>query len=67
MGAISNHYSIPEACRKVIHAGNDMLLMSGDFHPSYEAILDAVKSGEISEDRIDESVRRILRTKKMIA
>ncbi|SDZ95891.1 beta-N-acetylhexosaminidase [Oribacterium sp. KHPX15] len=67
MGAISNHYSHAEACRKALLAGNDMLLMSGDFRPGYEAILDAVKSGEISEDRIDESVRRILRTKKRIA
>ncbi len=67
MGAISNHYSYAEACKKALLAGDDMLLMSGDFRPGYEAILDAVKNGEISEDRIDESVRRILRTKKMIA
>ena len=67
MGAIANHYSHPEACLKALLAGNDMLLMSGDFRPGYDAILGAVKSGEISEDRIDESVRRILRTKKRIA
>ncbi len=67
MGAIANHYSHPEACLKALLAGNDMLLMSGDFRPGYDAILEAVKRGEITEERIDESVRRILRTKKMIA
>ncbi|WP_051326389.1 glycoside hydrolase family 3 protein [Glycomyces tenuis] len=41
-------------------AGADMLLMPPDIDLAYNAVLDAVESGELSERRIDESVERIL-------
>ncbi|WP_030155101.1 glycoside hydrolase family 3 protein [Glycomyces sp. NRRL B-16210] len=41
-------------------AGVDLLLMPPDFPLAYQAVLDAVASGELTEDRIDESVRRLL-------
>ncbi|RRR97403.1 glycoside hydrolase family 3 protein [Glycomyces terrestris] len=44
-------------------AGADLLLMPPDFPLAYEAVLDAVASGELTEARIDESVRRILALK----
>ena len=43
-------------------AGNDMLCCT-DFEVQIPAILEAVKQGEITEERIDESVLRILELK----
>ena len=40
-------------------AGNDMLC-TGNYAQQYDAVLEAVRSGVISEERIDSSVRRIL-------
>lgn len=44
-------------------AGNDMLLIPADLDASYRAMLDAVKTGEISKDRLDSSVRKVLEAK----
>ncbi|MCD8150910.1 MAG: N-acetylmuramoyl-L-alanine amidase [Clostridiales bacterium] len=63
MGAISNTYSSAQAAIKAVEAGVDMLLMPENFQSAYEGLLDAVESGEISEERIDESVTRILTVK----
>ncbi len=63
MGAIVNQYTSAEAAVKAIKAGADMLLMPADFQAAYEGVLQAVRNGDISEDRIDESVRRILALK----
>jgi beta-N-acetylhexosaminidase len=46
-----------------LKAGVDMLLMPPEFDVAYNAVLDAVKSGELTEERIDTSVRRILTLK----
>ena len=37
--------------------------MPADLDAAYQGVLDAVTSGELTEERIDESVRRIVRTK----
>ncbi len=66
MGAISANYSSGEAAVMAIEAGVDMLLMPADFHSAYEAVLGAVRDGRISEDRINESVLRIIRMKRKI-
>ncbi|MCX7773073.1 MAG: glycoside hydrolase family 3 protein [Clostridia bacterium] len=63
MSAISAFYSEEEAVVLAVKAGVDMLLLPKDLHKAYNALLDAVKSGEISEERINESVRRILEIK----
>jgi beta-N-acetylhexosaminidase len=44
-------------------AGNDMLLIPPDLDASYRAMLAAVASGEISKERLDSSVRKILQAK----
>ncbi|MGH3360993.1 MAG: glycoside hydrolase family 3 protein [Nocardioides sp.] len=46
-----------------LKAGVDMLLMPPEFDVAYHAVLDAVESGELTEERIDTSVRRILTLK----
>lgn len=64
MKAITNHWSIPEAAKLAIKAGADMVIISGNLleqQQAYEAVLAAAKSGEISGDRINEAVGRILK------
>lgn len=63
MGAICENYTSADATLLAIEAGCDMILMPKDFHASYEALLSAVSAGIITEERIDESVCRILKTK----
>lgn len=67
MGAIVNDYTVPEAALQSFIAGSDLLLIAGDYENqvgTIDALMAAVKAGTISEVRIDESVRRILRLKE---
>lgn len=63
MGAIAKNYANSTAAVYAIKAGVDMLLMPPDVEAAKQAILTAVANGEITEDRIDESVRKILKIK----
>ena len=63
MGAITNTYGDGEAAVMAVLAGNDILLKPNNFFASYEGVLNAVKNGVISEERIDESVKRIISVK----
>ncbi len=63
MGAITEHYSPSEIGVMAVKAGNDMILMPKDIQAAHQGIVEAVKKGEISEERIDESVRKILAMK----
>ncbi|MGZ4860354.1 MAG: glycoside hydrolase family 3 protein [Candidatus Angelobacter sp.] len=49
-----------------VKAGNDMLLLITDLDGAYKGLVDAVRSGEIPEKRIDESVLKILRAKASV-
>lgn len=51
---------------RALKAGVDVLLMPPDPEETKRAIIDAVRSGELTETRIDDSVRRILRTKERL-
>ena len=66
MGAIQNHYSSSEACIRSFLAGTDMLLMPADFKSAYQGVLGAVREGRISEERLKESVIRILMVKRKL-
>lgn len=66
MGAIMSAYTPGEAALQALNAGVDILLMPGDLREAFDAVVDAVKSGNISEDRIDESVKRILTAKQKL-
>ncbi|WP_113671306.1 glycoside hydrolase family 3 protein [Vallitalea guaymasensis] len=63
MGAIVNEYGTKEVCIKAVEAGIDILLMPVPFEEGYSGVLESVISKTISEERIDESVRRILKVK----
>ena len=64
MGAVTLEYSPAEAAVAALAAGADMLLMPEDYREAFEGVLAAVKSGELTESRIDESALRILRLKE---
>lgn len=63
MSAITDSYSSAEAAVKAIEAGADMLLMPENFEEAYQGVLEAVQNGTISEERINESLKRIYRVK----
>ena len=63
MGAISSKYASDEAAVMAIQAGADMILTPEDFRLAYDGVLEAVKSGKISEERLDQSVERIIELK----
>ncbi|MDP3801818.1 exo 1,3/1,4-beta-D-glucan glucohydrolase [Brevundimonas sp.] len=52
-----------ESCALAVNAGIDMLMAPDSWKPLYENTLAQVRSGEISQARLDEAVRRILRVK----
>ncbi|TDW65811.1 glycoside hydrolase family 3 N-terminal domain-containing protein [Kribbella pratensis] len=63
MQGVRDKYGDAEIPLRAIEAGVDQLLMPVDPGLAYNSVLDAVRSGRISEARIDESVRRILTLK----
>lgn len=66
MGAIKNNVDLSTLGIRMIQAGGDIALVCHSYESQqivYNSILNAVKRGEISEARINESVRRILRMK----
>lgn len=64
MTAITDYYTDDEAAVKALQAGADMILMPDNYQAAYQGVLDAVNNGILSEERIDESLRRIYRVKK---
>jgi beta-N-acetylhexosaminidase len=64
MSAITKHYTSDVASVMAIEAGIDVILMPEDLEASVSGVVNAVTSGEISEERIDESVTRILNQKE---
>lgn len=64
MGAITDRYSAAEAAVAALAAGCDIPLMPESFPEAYQGVLDAVAAGALTEERIDESVLRILKAKQ---
>ena len=60
MKAVELFWDAGEAAVLAVEAGADILLMPRNPHRSFRAVLDAVASGRIPEERIDRSVERIL-------
>ncbi len=58
-GAITEYYTADQAAVMAIEAGADLIYKPEDFETAYQGLLDAVNSGEISEERINESLIRI--------
>lgn len=69
MGAIVKNYGIGEACKRAITAGVDMLAICASPDAIVEgckAVSEAFKNGEISETRINESLKRIAQLKSLM-
>ena len=65
MAALTRLYAqnIGRAAVDSFNAGNDVLIIPADLEASYRSLLEAVQSGEISRQRLDQSVRKILELK----
>ena len=63
MGAVTEQYTSAQAAVKALQAGADLVLMPEDFLEAYQGVLDAVKDGTLTEQRINESVTRIVKVK----
>lgn len=66
MGGLMAKYSIGEACIMAVEAGVDLLLLKDENilrYELHEALTNAVRSGRLAEDRIDQSLRRIWKLK----
>lgn len=63
MGGITVKYAPGDAAIKAVLAGADALLMPPVPDAAYDGLLAAAKSGQISQERLDASVRRILAAK----
>ncbi|PLR78483.1 beta-N-acetylhexosaminidase [Bacillus sp. V3-13] len=63
MKAIADHFGPVDAAIRAVKAGTDIVLMPVGLAEVANGLLDAVKNGEISEERIEESVKRILKLK----
>ena len=66
MGAITQQYTSAEAAVGSIQAGVDIVLGPRNFTEAFDAVVAAVQTGTISEERINQSVRRILKLRKEI-
>lgn len=67
MGAIANDYTIPEAAVQSFIAGSDQLLVVRDYEVqlnTFNAFIKAIETGEITEERLNESIKRILTLKE---
>ncbi|MEU8821623.1 glycoside hydrolase family 3 N-terminal domain-containing protein [Actinoplanes sp. NPDC048796] len=64
MAGVRQKYGDERVPVLALKAGVDMLLMPPNMPVAYDAVLAAVASGELTEARIDESVRRILKLKQ---
>ena len=65
MAGLTRMYAndVGRAAVESFKAGNDLLIIPADLDSSYRDMVQAVKSGEITRERLDESVRKILELK----
>ncbi len=66
MNGVTAYYEPGEAAVRALLAGDDMILHSGDADAAIKAVLAAVKSGRISEKRINDAAARVLAEKKAL-
>lgn len=63
MASITDNYTSAEAAVEAIKSGADIVLMPQNYKEAYEAVLNKVKDGTFSEEKINDSVIRILAVK----
>ena len=66
MGAITQNFAPDDAAVQFLVAGGDVVLMPADLELAYTGVLDAIETGVLTVERIDESVRRVLALKERL-
>ena len=66
MQGVTDHYTAAEAAIRAIEAGVDVVLVPANFGEAYRGVLEAVKSGRIPKERLEQSVRRVLAAKAWV-
>ena len=66
MSGVTKHFGTGEAAVRALAAGADVLLLSEDPYAARAAILEAVRQGRLSEQRIDEAALRVLTAKEWL-
>ncbi len=73
MKAVSERYGMRESIRLAILAGADIILYGNNLRydpgvvaKAHQTILDLVRSGEVSEERVRESYKRIMKLKSRL-
>ncbi len=66
MNAVAKKYPAGELDLRAFKAGNDVLLFSQDVPTGKKLIKEAIQKGEISEKRLEESVKKILKMKYLL-
>ena len=64
MNAIKNHFTPEQAAVAALRAGVDVLLMPSNLRAAFDGVVQAVEDGTLSEERLNESVRRVLTLKQ---
>jgi beta-N-acetylhexosaminidase len=67
MGGLTEHFEAGEAAVRGIEAGQDQIMFSANTDRAIAAVRAAVRSGRLTEQRIDESVRRIFAAKAFVS
>ena len=65
MKAVSDRYTSGESAVLTLKAGADIVLMPENLPEAFDAVVAAVEDGTLPEERIDESVRRVLALKAL--
>jgi CubicO group peptidase (beta-lactamase class C family) len=63
MKGVTKHFGPGEVEIKALIAGNDVLCLPAEINVAFPAVIKAVQTGEVSESRLEESVKRIIRAK----
>lgn len=66
MKGVAKYFQSGEAEVEALKAGNDIILLPGNVQAAFQAIQNALQSGELDKGQLDASVRRILRAKYRI-
>lgn len=63
MAGVIDRFGAVEAVKRAIAAGNDILLMPSDVPGAIDAVVAGIREGRFTEERVNESVRRVLMLK----
>ena len=63
MKGVTKHHSTDDIMLKALNAGNDMLVLPENMGNAFAAVMNAASEGRVPAERLEESVKRILRSK----